>query len=51
MSDYLLVLFLSVIAGISMGYGWIVVVLTAQLVMVLKFVVEVVEIYLDEPDA
>lgn len=51
LNDYLLVFFLSVLSGLSMGYGWISVVLIAQLAMVLKFVFEVVELYLDEPDA
>lgn len=51
MIDYLLVFFLSVMSGISMGYSFASVVLLSQFAMVLKFVFEFVEMYFDEPDA
>ncbi len=51
MNDYLLVFFLSVLYGISMGYSVISVALAAMCALVIKFLVEVVELYLDEPDA
>ena len=51
MNDYLLVFFLSVLCGISIGHDWKVVVLLTLCVIVFKFIVDIVELYLDEPDA
>ena len=51
MNDYLLIFFLSVLSGISMGYSVISVAIAATFALVIKFLVEVVELYLDEPDA
>lgn len=51
LNDYLLIFFLSVLSGISMGYSVISVAIAATFALVIKFLVEVVELYLDEPDA
>lgn len=51
LNDYLLVFFLSVLSGISIGYSVISVTIAATCALVIKFLVEVVELYLDEPDA
>ena len=51
MNDYLLIFFLSVLSGISMDYGVIHVAIAATFALVIKFLVEVVEMYLDEPDS
>ena len=51
MNDYLLIFFLSVLSGISMDYSVISVTIAATCALVIKFIVEVVELYLDEPDA
>ena len=51
LNDYLLVFFLSVLYGISTGYSFVSVALAATCALVIKFLVEVVELYLDEHDA
>ena len=51
MNDYLLVFFLSVLYGISTCYSVISVTIAATFALVIKFLVEVVKLYLDEPDA
>jgi len=51
LNDYLLVFFISILSGISMGYRLMVVALAATCAMVFKFLFDVVELYLDEPDA
>jgi hypothetical protein len=51
LNDYLLVFFLSVLSGISIGYSVISVAIAATCALVIKFLVEVVELYLDEHDA
>ncbi len=51
LNDYLLVFFLSVLSGISIGYSVISVTIAATCALVIKFLVEVVELYLDEHDA
>ncbi len=51
LNDYLLVFFLSVLYGISTGYSAISVIIATTCALAIKFLVEFVELYLDEPDA